>query len=376
MEMRAEAKAESREAGDAKDIEQNTLKVVSNAGGFGALGMPGFRFFCKPVSEEITRIGRETIRRARDVVEQHTPYEIVFGDTDSIAIRTGISSLEPDSRERCKAVARELEQLINQHCSKQGMSNPLLQQEEPSHIHMRMERIVTDLFVDKKKRYSYLTRFRDTAAAADAAVAAAANEFCCEREDKGLETVRSDWSPIAKRALSRTLDAMLNIQPLQELAETIVKILKDECSQLSTAPIEDLYLHKALGQPLRNYCAQKSLHQHQNAAPRKPPHHVQVALWLANTAESGGRPSDKGNDTPYIMCTNNQPCHPTRFWKEHPLWKIDYAWYEKHQIRSLVYRITESVEGLAPLVNPNSNSSNSKSKSKRTTAAGGTTIVQ
>jgi DNA polymerase alpha subunit A len=70
------------------DIRQKAIKLTANSM-YGCLGFGSSRFFCQAIAALITRTGRETLLKTKDLAETKLGFNVVYGDTDSIMINTG-----------------------------------------------------------------------------------------------------------------------------------------------------------------------------------------------------------------------------------------------------------------------------------------------
>jgi len=76
------------------DIQQKSYKIVANSI-YGCLGFNISRFYCKPMAALITRMGREALQKANDIVSARGGVEVIYGDTDSLMIQP--TSLNKDT---------------------------------------------------------------------------------------------------------------------------------------------------------------------------------------------------------------------------------------------------------------------------------------
>jgi len=70
------------------EIRQKAIKLTANSM-YGCLGFGSSRFHAKAIAALITRTGRETLLRTKDIAENKLGFNVVYGDTDSIMINTG-----------------------------------------------------------------------------------------------------------------------------------------------------------------------------------------------------------------------------------------------------------------------------------------------
>jgi DNA polymerase alpha subunit A len=65
---------------------------------YGCLGFGSSRFHAQAIAALITRTGRETLMKTKDIAEDKLGFNVVYGDTDSIMINTGTSVLADSLR--------------------------------------------------------------------------------------------------------------------------------------------------------------------------------------------------------------------------------------------------------------------------------------
>lgn len=68
------------------DIQQKCYKLVANSI-YGCLGFSISRFYSKHLAALITRMGRQALLRAKDIVDSTGGVRVIYGDTDSVMIQ-------------------------------------------------------------------------------------------------------------------------------------------------------------------------------------------------------------------------------------------------------------------------------------------------
>ncbi|WP_234286821.1 DNA polymerase II [Halomonas sp. MCCC 1A11057] len=157
------------------------LKIIMNSF-YGVLGSRGCRFFDPRLASSITLRGHEIMRRTRELIEAEG-FTVIYGDTDSTFVWLGSAHEEDEAL----AIGRHLAERVNrwwaQHLDGElGLTSALELQFE-THFRRFLMPTIRGAEEGSKKRYAGLVR----------------NEKGVEHVVfKGLETVRADWSPLAK----------------------------------------------------------------------------------------------------------------------------------------------------------------------------------
>ncbi|MCK2182743.1 DNA polymerase II [Halomonas getboli] len=157
------------------------LKIIMNSF-YGVLGSKGCRFFDARLASSITMRGHEIMRRTRELIEAEG-YTVIYGDTDSTFVWLGRAHPEAQAA----AIGRRLVAYVNvwwcDHLAREhGLASALELQFE-THYRRFLMPTIRGAEAGSKKRYAGLVR--DPAGEERMVF-------------KGLESVRSDWTDLAK----------------------------------------------------------------------------------------------------------------------------------------------------------------------------------
>ena len=156
------------------------IKIIMNSF-YGILGSTGCRFFDPRLAGSITKRSHEILKTTKRWIEQQG-YQVIYGDTDSIFIHVGDNKTKAQSL----ALGNELALLINTHLKDELTTRFAIESE----LEIEFETYFSQFFmptirgldIGSKKRYAGL-------------VEKAGQQTLIF---KGLESVRTDWTPLAK----------------------------------------------------------------------------------------------------------------------------------------------------------------------------------
>ena len=243
------------------------LKIIMNAF-YGVLGSSGCRFFDTRLASSITLRGHEIMLKTRALIEAQG-YSVIYGDTDSIFVWLRSEHSEEDAAR----IGRELVQHVNQWWQAHvrevyGLTSALELQFETHYSRFLMPTI-RGAEEGSKKRYAGLVAHPDGRR---------------EMVYKGLETVRSDWSPLAQQFQQALYLRIFNRQPYQEYVRDFVR------STLAGEHDDLLVYRKRLRRQLSDY-------------ERNVPPHVRAARLADEYNDQHGRPRQyqNGGTISYII---------------------------------------------------------------------------
>jgi DNA polymerase-2 len=280
------------------------LKIIMNAF-YGVLGSSGCRFFDPRLASSITMRGHEIMHRTRELIEAQG-YEVIYGDTDSTFVWLKRLHSQADAEQIGKALVQQVNQWWREHLQAEyGLASALELQFE-THYQRFLMPTIRGTEEGSKKRYAGLVNRADGSE---------------EMVYKGLETVRTDWSMLARQFQQELYLRIFKRQAYQAYVRDYVKrTLAGELDGL-------LVYRKRLRRPLDDY-------------QRNVPPHVRAARLADEYNQQQGRPLQyqNGGWISYLITTAGpQPL-------ENLLAPIDYDHYVSRQLEPVADAILPFVQ--------------------------------
>src|SRR3989338_1068813 len=210
------AKGEEKRILNAKQL---ALKDIANSM-YGYTGYIRARLYTIDVASTITAYGRKNIEKTRKLVEENFPVGVVYGDTDSIFVKTKTTNLDE---------ARE----IGENISK------FITDRLPGYLELEFEKIYRTFLILTKKRYAGW-KFEKTD-----------DGWHDELQMRGIETVRRDWCPLVSELMLNVLNIVLKEGDLAKAIEVVKGTINDLKS--GKIPMEKLTIIKGITKSIESY---------------------------------------------------------------------------------------------------------------------------
>ncbi|XP_035302481.1 DNA polymerase delta catalytic subunit isoform X3 [Cricetulus griseus] len=289
------------------DGRQLALKVSANSV-YGFTGAQVGKLPCLEISQSVTGFGRQMIEKTKQLVESKYTLEngynanakVVYGDTDSVMCRFGVSSVA-----EAMSLGREAANWVSSHF--------------PSPIRLEFEKVYFPYLLISKKRYAGLLF--------------SSQPDTHDRMDcKGLEAVRRDNCPLVANLVTSSLRRIL----VDRDPDGAVAHAKDVISDLlcNRIDISQLVITKELTRAAADYAGKQA--------------HVELAERMRKR-DPGSAPS-LGDRVPYVIIgaakgvAAYMKSEDPLFVLEHSL-PIDTQYYLEQQLAKPLLRIFEPILG-------------------------------
>lgn len=296
------AREQAKQDGNAPLIQ--ALKIIMNAF-YGVLGSPSCRFFDHRLASSITLRGQQIMQQTRALIEAQG-YSVIYGDTDSTFVWLDRAC----DHDEATAIGQHLVVTVNQWWREQlsrtlGLESALELQFE-THFKRFLMPTIRGAEEGSKKRYAGLVESPDGG---------------YRLVFKGLESVRTDWSPLAREFQQALYERIFTGQPWESwLREYVRQTREGELDHL-------LVYRKRLGRSLVEY-------------ERNVPPHVRAARLADEYNQAHGRPAQyqRGGWIRYVKTLNGP--QPLEARKAAP----DYDHYISRQLQPVA-------DAILPFVN-------------------------
>ena len=201
------------------DVKQKALKILANSF-YGYMGYARARWYKKECAESVTAFARMYIKKVMKIAEEKFGLEVIYGDTDSL-----FTVIPQEKRDK----------IVSQFLS---YVNDIL----PGIIELEFEGFYKRGIFVTKKRYALIGE--------DGKIIV-----------KGLEFVRRDWAPIARKTQEKVLRALLMYASPKKALKIVKKVIEDIRNR--NVKLEDLAIYTQLTKKIQSY---KNIEPHVIAA--------------------------------------------------------------------------------------------------------------
>ncbi|MGB1261337.1 MAG: DNA polymerase II [Cognaticolwellia sp.] len=270
------------------------IKIIMNSF-YGILGSTGCRFFDPRLSGSITKRSHSILKTTKTWIETKG-YQVIYGDTDSIFVHVGNEQSAAESR----ALGKTLQDYINDKWQalllEQFAIDSELEIEFETHFSKFLMPTIRGQDVGTKKRYAGLVQKGDQQ----------------QLVFKGLESVRTDWTELAKQFQRTLYSKVFNNEPVTDYIKQMV------ADTLSGKHDDLLYYRKRLRRKLELYV-------------KNVPPHVRAARLADELYRQQGKPLKYQNKgwIEYVMTTNGPQARGCQSAA------LDYQFYIDRQLQAV-----------------------------------------
>ncbi|NAW65580.1 DNA polymerase II [Photobacterium halotolerans] len=287
---------------DGEKAFSQAIKIIMNSF-YGVLGSSGCRFFDHRLASSITMRGHEIMKLTRERIEAQG-YEVIYGDTDS----TFVSLKKAHSGEDADAIGARLVIDINawwaRHLQEHYNLASALELEYETHYHKFLMPTIRGQETGSKKRYAGLVIRNGVE----------------EMVFKGLETVRTDWTPLAQEFQQTLYRKVFHDEDVEEYVRAYVEMT-------GQGAFDDKLVYR------------KRLRRHLSEYQKNVPPHVRAARRADEVNQQLGRPLQyqTGGWIEYVITTHGpEPVEARQS-------QIDYDHYIDKQLKPIA-------DGILPFI--------------------------
>ncbi|WP_261882934.1 DNA polymerase II [Vibrio pelagius] len=274
------------------------IKIIMNSF-YGVLGSSGCRFFDTRLASSITMRGHEIMKQTKVLIEEKG-YQVIYGDTDSTFVSLNGSYSQEDADEIGQSLVAYINDWWTQHLKDKYNLTSILELEYETHYRKFLMPTIRGSETGSKKRYAGLI----------------GEEGDEKIVFKGLESARTDWTPLAQRFQQTLYEMVFHDQDPTDYVRNFV-------DETAAGKHDDLLVYQ---KRLR-----RKLHEYQKNIPPQ----VRAARMADEINDKLGRPlqyQNKGRIEYLITLNGPEP-------KEYLKSGIDYQHYIDKQLKPVAEAI-------------------------------------
>ena len=299
---------------DGNSALSQAIKIQMNAC-YGVLGSRVCRFFDQRLSGSITLRGHQILQQTAEHIEAVYGHTVIYGDTDSVFVWLGDDWPDEDTNACGERLATELNRWWREQLRQRFDIDSALELQYEAHYSRFLMPRMRHSEKGSKKRYAGLKRQES----GDEALVF-----------RGLESVRTDWTPLARQFQQELYALIFHDQPWRSMLQQRVQAV------FAGEHDEDLVYRRRIRQPLDAYV-------------RNRPPHVRAAQQLEDKRQRQGLPPAYrvGDSIAYVMTVNGP--EPVELLRS----PIDYQHYVDRQLLPVADTLLPFIgESFAQLVAP------------------------
>lgn len=201
------------------NAKQIAIKYMSNSF-YGYSGYARARLYMLDMAASITAFGRDNLEKTRKLVEDNFGYKVIYADTDSVFLKTGIENLD-----EAKEVGEKISKFITDNL--------------PGVLELDFEKIYRTFLILTKKRYTGW-KFEWTG-----------EKWEDKIDMRGIETVRRDWCPLVSEVMNNVIKIILKEGDIQKAIVEIKCVI--EKLKRGEIPLEKLTIVKGITKGVDGY---------------------------------------------------------------------------------------------------------------------------
>ena len=232
------------------------IKIIMNSF-YGVLGSSGCRFFNPQLASSITRRGHEIIQQSAVFIEQQG-LSVIYGDTDSVFVHLDEEVSEAEANDIGNQLAEKLNIYWQKELEQRFKIKSNLEIEFETHYLRFLMPTIRGSEAGSKKRYAGVIRKKDN----------------LEMVFKGLETVRSDWTQLAKIFQQELYRRIFHDEPYADYVREVSEKLNAGDYD------EQLTYTKRLRRPLESYTSSQPPQVKAARKMRNPGRRIQYVITL------------------------------------------------------------------------------------------------